>query len=56
MRCQFIAGEPTVDDSCKCSGKTKPGSCYCPEHHVRCHTATAVGEVAEAQEKVLVAA
>ena len=48
MRCQFIADKPTVDDACKCGREVKPGPPYCPEHHVRCHTAA---KVADAQEK-----
>ena len=48
MRCQFIADKPTVDESCKCGREAKPGSSYCPEHHVRCHAAA---KVADAQDK-----
>ncbi len=48
MRCQFIADKPTVDDACKCGREVKPGTPYCPEHHVRCHTAA---KVADAQDK-----
>lgn len=36
LRCQFIEGEPSADDTCKCNAPVKPGSSYCPEHHERC--------------------
>ena len=34
--CQFIAGDPSADDKCKCGAKLKPGSSYCPEHDAMC--------------------
>lgn len=34
--CQFIAGEPSFNDACKCGRKVKPGTPYCPEHHTLC--------------------
>ena len=34
--CQFIAGDPSPDDSCKCGRPARLGSSYCPEHHARC--------------------
>ncbi len=45
--CQFIAGEPSFNDACKCGRKVKPGSPYCPEHHAHCYQAA---ETVEAQE------
>lgn len=30
--CQYIAGDPTPDDSCKCGRATKGGSAWCDEH------------------------
>lgn len=33
--CQWIAGEPTGDDSCKCGAETLPGRPYCLEHELR---------------------
>ena len=36
-RCQFIAGQPTVDDACKCGEPTLPGWPYCAEHRARCY-------------------
>lgn len=30
--CQWIEGEPTPDDSCKCGMKPLPDSPYCPLH------------------------
>lgn len=45
-RCQFIEGEPTADDACKCGAKTLPGSPYCPAHHARCYMAAPRKEVA----------
>ena len=41
--CQWIAGEPTLDDSCKCRApvmETEPDerqSPYCAEHEARAH-------------------
>lgn len=32
-KCQFIAGEPTALEDCKCLLPVMPGSPYCPEHH-----------------------
>jgi len=34
-RCQWIAGEPSRDDACKCGAPTAPGSPWCPRHHAR---------------------
>lgn len=34
--CQFIAGEPLIDDVCKCGEPAQVGSSYCPEHHAIC--------------------
>ncbi len=54
--CQFIEAEPSANEFCKCDREAKPGSSYCPEHHVRCHTAAeAAAEAVEAHEKVYVA-
>lgn len=36
-RCQWIEGEPSTDDRCKCLKPTKPGSAYCEEHHKRAY-------------------
>jgi hypothetical protein len=33
--CQWIEGEPSIDDACMCGAMTQPGSSYCPEHHAR---------------------
>lgn len=33
--CQFIAGEPSMDDSCKC-GRPTDGSSYCVLHRLFC--------------------
>lgn len=30
--CQWIEGNPTPDDSCKCLAPSAPGVSYCPEH------------------------
>ena len=35
--CQYIAGEPTEDDSCKCLEPTLPGHSWCREHFVLTH-------------------
>ncbi len=37
--CQFIAGEPTGIDACKCGRPIRSGSAYCEEHHDACHRA-----------------
>ena len=34
--CQFIAGEPLIDDACKCGEPAQVGSSYCPFHHAIC--------------------
>lgn len=31
-RCQWIAGEPSWDDACKCGQPVAPGRPYCAEH------------------------
>lgn len=36
-RCQWIAGEPTRKDSCKCQAETRPGSSWCEAHHARAY-------------------
>ena len=36
--CQYIAGEPTIDDDAKCGAAVRPGSAYCPFHHRLCHS------------------
>ena len=36
--CQFIEGEPSADDSCKCGAPTVPGVPYCEEHAPKCYT------------------
>ena len=33
--CQWIAGEPSAHDSCKCLAPTVPGRPYCAEHQAR---------------------
>lgn len=30
--CQWIEGEPTANDGCKCLRAVLPGTAYCPEH------------------------
>ncbi len=49
--CQYIAGEKGVDfnlyaQAPKCPAETKPGSPYCPAHHLRCHVKTRSQEAA----------
>lgn len=34
-RCQWIEGEPTADDSCKCGQLARHGSAYCEAHERR---------------------
>lgn len=36
-QCQWIAGEPTRKDSCKCLAETRPGSSWCEAHHERAY-------------------
>jgi hypothetical protein len=36
-RCQFIPGEPSPDDTCKCGLEAVPGHSYCPSHLARCY-------------------
>ena len=35
--CQWIAGQPTPDDSCKCLAPSAPGVSYCPDHAARAY-------------------
>lgn len=37
--CQWIEGEPSADDRCKCGAPRVAGSAYCPEHYARTVTA-----------------
>ncbi len=34
--CQFIAGDPSADDACKCRRPAMPGSPYCEVHAEIC--------------------
>lgn len=36
-RCQWIAGEPSGDDRCKCGRRAVPGLPYCPDHQARAY-------------------
>ena len=40
-RCQYIAGEPSADNACKCWRPAKQGSSYCPRHCELCRKAEA---------------
>jgi hypothetical protein len=31
--CQYIAGAPSADDSCKCGRHVKAGTSWCPNHY-----------------------
>ena len=49
--CQYIKGQKGVDfnlyaQAPKCPAETKPGSPYCPAHHLRCHVKTRSQEAA----------
>lgn len=35
--CQWIEGDPTPDDSCKCLAPSAPGVSYCPDHAARAY-------------------
>lgn len=35
--CQWIEGEPTADDACKCMAPVQRGLPYCPAHAKRCY-------------------
>ena len=35
--CQYIEGEPSGDDACKCGDKLYNGSVYCKEHFDLCY-------------------
>lgn len=37
-RCQYIKGEPSADDACKCLKPAVPGKPYCAEHQALCVT------------------
>ncbi len=32
-RCQYIEGEPSADDACKCGKPAIEGKSWCPEHY-----------------------
>ena len=34
--CQFIPGDPSADDACKCGEITRDGGPYCAHHRERC--------------------
>lgn len=36
--CQFIEGDPSPDESCKCGKGVVPGTAYCPDHLNRTRT------------------
>ena len=36
-KCQWIAGEPSPDDSVKCGARAVPGRPYCEEHTARAY-------------------
>jgi len=49
--CQFIQGQKGVDfklydQAPRCPAETRPGSSYCPAHHLRCHVKTQSQEAA----------
>ena len=44
--CQWIPGEPSADDACKCGAKTGRSRVYCPEHEARAWPAAQAGESA----------
>ena len=45
--CQYIAGEPSADDSCKCGAAVGETRIYCPEHEIKARrTKLAWGEAA----------
>lgn len=46
--CQYIKGEPSADDSCKCGKPAEPGRPYCAEHFAICYTPLPVKKQAEA--------
>jgi len=35
-RCQYISGDPSADEACKCGYPAVSGSAYCAHHHRRC--------------------
>lgn len=36
-RCQWIAGQPSADDACKCGQRSVPGRPYCPDHEAKAY-------------------
>lgn len=36
-RCQWIEGEPTANDYCKCGRRAIPGRPYCPDHDMKAY-------------------
>ena len=35
--CQYISGQPSIDNACKCGRATIEDSAYCAGHHRDCH-------------------
>lgn len=46
MNCQYIAGEPTDNDLCKCGKLRQDRSAYCEEHHAICYRTTDLAQPA----------
>ena len=46
--CQWIAGEPSADDRCKCGGATGANRVYCPAHEDRARRPVQAREAGEA--------
>jgi hypothetical protein len=42
--CQFIEGDPSPDESCKCGATVVPGTAYCPDHLERTRTREAADD------------
>jgi hypothetical protein len=53
--CQWIAGEPSEDDACKCGAPALEGRPYCGRHHARAYVLLAP-ELRSVLRRVVVAA
>ena len=45
-KCQYIEGEPSADDSCKCGKPAQVGWSECPDHHAICYYTPSVKRAA----------
>jgi hypothetical protein len=50
--CQYIEGDPSPDESCKCGEAVVPGTAYCPTHLERTRTRDAGDDLEDDEDEV----